>query len=565
MPGGASFSPASVAAFILFVGILIFVHELGHFLAAKYFGIKVLKFSLGFGPTIFRFTRGETTYQIALLPLGGYVKMLGDSPLDEIAPEDRARAFTTVPVYQRAVVAFAGPAFNLIFPVMCFFAYYLLGPTVDAPVVGQVEVQSPAEGAGLRPGDRIVEIEGSRVWEFEQISELVRQRAGLSTKITIARGEERIPLEVTPREGLGRDEFGAPETRGMIGISASQLSAQIGVDTRLGHELGFQTGDRILKIADRRIERLPELEESIRAHAGQTVPVVLARPETRAAGELLLLTRENVLTISVAIPARAEGVAALGLGPASTFVRSLRPDGAAARAGLRPGDRIVAVAGKPTSFIISLIEAVDRAQGKAVAIEISRLGERRTVEIAGSPVATTNPATGKDEETFEAGLGLGPVTEGWRSFSWFSSARRVRETVHLSIGEALVASVVGTGKVIAGISFALYKLFTGDISVKTVGGPILLFQVAAQAAEVGLFAYLQWLAVISVNLGLINLLPVPVLDGGHLMFCAIEAIKRRPVSLRVRELATIVGLVLLAVLIVLVFSNDISRLSGGVR
>lgn len=139
------------------------------------------------------------------------------------------------------------------------------------------------------------------------------------------------------------------------------------------------------------------------------------------------------------------------------------------------------------------------------------------------------------------------------------------ETAHLSLFEALAVSVETTGKVIGSITLALFKLFSGDISVKQVGGPIMLFQVAAQAAEHGLFTYLQILAIISVNLGIINLLPIPVFDGGHLLFCAIEAIKRKPVDLRVREAFTIVGLLLLAVLVVLVFTNDISRLSDAFR
>src|SRR5262245_33145695 len=221
MGGALSFSPTSVAAFILFIGILIFVHELGHFVAAKYFGIKVLKFSLGFGPPLVKFTRGETTYQIAALPLGGFVKMLGDSPTDEVPPEDRHRAFTTVPVYQRAIVAFAGPLFNLIFPVICFFAYYLLGPTVEAPVVGQVEVGSPAERAGFKSGDRIVEIEGSRVWSFEQLSELVGDRAGEATHVKIRRGEDELALEVVPKQVESRDNYGGRTKRGLIGITSA--------------------------------------------------------------------------------------------------------------------------------------------------------------------------------------------------------------------------------------------------------------------------------------------------------------------------------------------------------
>jgi regulator of sigma E protease len=561
--GGLSFDPTAVAAFILLVGILIFVHELGHFLAAKYFNIKVLKFSLGVGPPIFRFTRGETTYQIALLPLGGFVKMLGDTPTDEIPVEDRHRAFTTVPVYQRAIVAFAGPLFNLVFPILCFFAYFLLGPSVDAPIVGQVEIGTPAEQAGFKSGDRIIEIEGRRVWDFDQISDFVGDRAGEATKVRVQRGDTQADLEVVPKQVQGRDLFGAPASRGMIGVSSIQLSTHVGVDNPKAKGLGFETGDRILKIGDTRVDYLSEVERVLRQNAGKVVPIIIVRSTPEAAGDLLLMRRSKALTIEVAIPEGADGVAALGLAPADAFVRYLEPEGPAARAGIRPGDRIVSVAGERTSFFYSFVAALERAGKDSVEVAVSRDGVLKKVTLHKDEKEILNPITGLMQAYYDTGLGLGTLPRSPHTLSWISGGRSIRETAELTLGEALWASVIQTGKVIGGTTVALYKLFTGDISVKTVGGPILLFQVAAQAADLGIFAYLEHLALISVNLGIINLLPVPILDGGHLLFCAIEAIKRRPVSLRVRELATIVGLVLLAMLIVLVFSNDIGRLSGN--
>lgn len=562
MPGGGlSLQPTAIAAFILLVGILIFVHELGHFLAAKYFNIKVLKFSLGIGPPIFRFTKGETTYQIALLPLGGYVKMLGDTPMDEIAPEDRNRAFTTVPVYQRAIVAFAGPLFNLVFPILCFFAYFVLGPTVDAPVVGQVEIGTPAERAGFKSGDRILEIQGSRVWDFDQISDFVGNRAGEPTAVKVQRGDDEVELEVTPKEVVMRDLFGGLGPRGMIGVSSIQLSTHVGVDSPRARALGFETGDRILKIGETKVDYLSDVERVLREKAGQTVPMLLARSERYAAGEVLLLRRTSPVRIEVEIPADTDGITALGLAPADAFVRSLEPEGPAALAGIRPGDRLVSVAGERTSFFYSFVAALERTGKDPVEVGIARDGVHQTFTLHKVPRERMNPVTGLEEPYYDSGFGLGSLPRSSHTLSWISGGRSIREVAHLSLSEAAWMSVVQTGKVIGGTMLALYKLFTGDISVKTVGGPILLFQVAAQAADLGIFAYLEHLALISVNLGIINLLPVPVLDGGHLMFCLIEAIKRRPVSLRVRELATIVGLVLLAMLIVLVFSNDISRIA----
>ena len=156
-----NWTPQTVAAVLAFIGMLVFVHELGHFLTAKFFDIKVLKFSLGFGPPLVAFTRGETTYQIAAIPLGGFVKMAGDNPHEEVAPEDHARSFMGAPVYQRAIVSFAGPAMNLLFPVLCFFAYNILEPEEQVAEVGTVELGTPAARAGLQRGDRILSIAGN--------------------------------------------------------------------------------------------------------------------------------------------------------------------------------------------------------------------------------------------------------------------------------------------------------------------------------------------------------------------------------------------------------------------
>ena len=565
MSGGSfAMTPATVASFILFIGILIFVHELGHFLFAKYFNIKVLKFSLGFGTPIFKYQRGETTYQIAILPLGGYVKMLGDSPMDDIAPEDRNRSFNTVPVYQRALVAFAGPLFNLVFPVICFFAYYLIGPTVVSPMVGQVEIGTPAAQAGLQSGDRVLTIDDTEVWGFDHMVELVRDRAGDPLRFSIERAGEVIDLDITPKESPDEDMFGSPGTRGIIGVTRARTGeTRIGVDGPLGASFGLATGDRLLVVAGKKITTLADADRALREHAGASIEIVYTRPEPVKTGGLLLANLELPKTLTVQVPAGAKSIAALGLAPAETFVRYLEPEGAAFTAGMRAGDRILAVDGQPVSLFYSLVMSLRRSEDKPVQVKVRRAGREMTLAVQSEKREVMHDVTGKMRDYYDAGFGLGEVPRYLHTVQWNWHGAYVTEKAKLTIAQAFVVSVTQTLKIIGSITVAVFKLFTGGISAKTVGGPIMLFQVAALAAERGLMAYLELLALISVNLGIINLLPLPVFDGGHLMFCAIEAIKRKPVSHRVREAATIVGLVLLAVLVVLVFSNDISKLSTG--
>jgi regulator of sigma E protease len=564
---GWSFGPSSIAAFIVFIGILIFVHELGHFVAAKYFNIKVLKFSLGFGPPLIAFKRGETQYQIAAVPLGGYVKMVGDSPVDDIAPEDRPRAFTTAPIYRRVIIALAGPVFNLVFPVMCYFAYNVLGPEVTAPVVGEIEVGLPAEKGGLKNGDRVLSVNGHRTWSFEVMADLISNRPGQDVTLEVLRDGKPVELHVVPKPFPEEDALGAPRVRGLIGVRPTQQGTRVGVDDPQRNAAGFETGDLVLSIAGQPVTKLIELERAVRANAGKTVEIVVLRSEAKAAGDLLFADDNHSLTLSAAVPeqaARTEGdaspLAALGIAPSDTFIRGLVPGGAADRAGFRPGDRIVEVDGKPISLFWMFVKEMERAQKEPVSVVVRRDGHAMKLSLASDEIIRKHEVTGKERPYYDLGIGMGSLPRDPATWHWDSSVGKQLEKAQLTLGEAITDAVQRTGEVILLTARVLFKLFSREISVDTVGGPIMIFQVAAAAASIGLSAYLQMLAMISVNLGLLNLLPIPIFDGGHLLFCAVEAVKRKPLSLRARETASIIGLVLLIALIILALRNDISRL-----
>lgn len=565
-----SFSPSAVAAFIVFIGVLIFVHELGHFLAAKYFDIKVLKFSLGFGPSLLSFTKGETTYQIAAIPLGGFVKMVGDAPGEDIHPDDRARSFTAAPIYQRAVIALAGPVFNLVFPILCFFAYNVLGPQVVSPIVGQIEIGQPADRAGLQPGDRILSVDGHRTWSFRRITELISARPGRQVALEVERDGQHLDLVVTPDAIRDENLFGALEERGIIAVSTTREGTRVGV-VQAEKAAGFVTGDEVLSVDGQGVTTSDELARALKHAAGKTVTVVVARPEAKVAGDLLHASVGQPVSLTVQVPEGATSVADLGLASSEMFLRKVVPGGAADRAGLLANDQILAVNGRAIRLFWSYLLEQKNAADKPLELTVRRGGETRAVTLRADAKTCVHDVTKKPTTLYDPGLGvggeLGPevpcstLQERAQTLAhWSSVVAPKTEEAQLSLPEAMWAAVRQTGEVIGFVGTGLFKLFSAEISVDNVGGPIQLFKLAAQAAEVGMFAYLRMLALISVNLGLINLLPIPIFDGGHLVFCLVEAVKRQPVSLRAREAASIIGIAILVALLVLALRNDILSL-----
>lgn len=349
---------------IVILGLLIFVHELGHFAVAKWSGVTVLRFSLGFGPRLFAWRRGVTEYAVSAVPLGGYVKMLGDDPEDEVSTADAASAFSRQSLGTRAAIVVAGPLMNLVTAVVAFslvFALYGAGSPTDAAKIGGVMEGMAAQKAGLRRGDVVTSVDGKPIASWDALSQAVR-----------ASGGKPLTLEVRREDG-----------------TVEQLTA------------------------------VPE-----------------ERPEKTVFGE---------------------------------------------------------------------------ETGKAYLIGIERF-----VEIA--PVSLVKAV----------GLGV------YETYFW------VKMTL-----------------------LSIVKIFQGSVSARDLGGPILIVQAAGQQAERGLDYLIRFLGLISVNLGVLNLLPVPVLDGGHLLFFGFEAVRGRPLANRQREMAQQVGLFLLLALMVFVFYNDISRIIAG--
>jgi regulator of sigma E protease len=562
-----------VLAIVLFIGGLILVHELGHFLVAKALGVKVLRFSIGFGPRVLGFRRGETEYWLAALPLGGYVKMQGDGSDDpaKIPPEDRGRGYLDQAPWRRLAISAAGPAMNLVFPFLVFLALAVVenGSLVPGPYIGTVLPGTPAAVAGLRAGDRILSIavpgappRPVRWWA--DLREVVAGHPEVPLVLRAQRdGVELPPITVTPAAEVDRNPL-ETSRRGVLGVSASYTPALV-APARPGGAGPLQPFDLVVAAAGKPVRHLGELERALAsAPCGPVDLEVIRDAAVPLPGATLSSPRAERLA---AVPTCDAGGQPTFL-PAdpllSTFIAAVEPGSPAARAGLRRGDAIAAVNGKPVrsyrdintlsaEFLPRPTEGGRDPEPAAVRLD---LADGRTVTLVPATERYKDEMTREDRRRFVLGFQPDRHHRGTDALlvDQVPLARSAPEQVADAWEKlAYVVRITFTG---------IVKLVTGQLSFKAVGGPIMLFSMAAEAAEEGLSSFLVQMAAISVNLALMNLVPIPVLDGGNIVQALLEAITRRPISARARMVAQGVGVALLVTLMLLVFKNDILRLMG---
>ncbi|MBI3007253.1 MAG: RIP metalloprotease RseP [candidate division NC10 bacterium] len=456
-------TPGMIVSAIITLGVLIFIHELGHFLVAKRLGVGVLKFSLGFGKRLWGFRLGETEYLLSAIPLGGYVKMVGEDPREvrvgpdgtatdaEAHPLDLAKSFAHKPVWARALIILAGPGANFLLAVVIFTVLFMaVGRALPEPVIGPPAEASPAAGAGLRAGDRIRAVDGDPVRGWEEIASRLQQGRGAPVAVTVERAGETRTVRLTP----------VPKT-----VVSHVLTAEVGRVTPNfpAEAAGLRRGDRIVAINGQPVETWPDLAQVIHASPGRPVILTLLRGEER---------------LEVTVTPRAS-----------------RPP--------------------------------DNPEGR----EIGLIG-----------IEPINDVIRKESQVWD--LGIGPAYE--RLHPLAALAEGVRRTVDVSVT----------------VLWFLGKLLQGALPAKTIGGPLTIVLMAGEQAQQGFLYLVTFTAVISINLAILNLLPIPILDGGHLLFAAIEAVRGEPVSVRRREMAQKVGLALLVAIMVFALYNDIFRAFG---
>jgi len=567
-------------AIVLFLGGLIFIHELGHFVVAKALGVKVLRFSIGFGPRAFGFRRGETEYWISVFPLGGYVKMageIGDEP-EHLAPEDRGRGFLEQSPWRRLAISVAGPVANLAFPMLVYFVLAVAenGHPTAGPFVGTVAPGSRAAVAGLRPGDRILSVAAPggparSVRRFEDLRSVVAPHPEVPLVVRVERdGKEIPPLTIVPALEVERNPIETTR-RGVLGVSASYAPAVV-APALPGSAGPLEPFDLVVSAGGKPVRHVVELERVVAAAACAPIDLQVIREQPL---ELPGATLAQPRALDLAAVPTCDAEKRRAFLPAdptlSTFVAVVERGSPAERAGIRRGDAIASVNGKRVlSFrdINALSaeflpppapagEKADRDRPEARVEVRLGLADGRTAVLAAAKEKYVDEM--EREERVRWVLGFFPE----RRRMVDQAALLVEEIpMQRSVPEMFDYAWDRLRTVVRLTLLGIVKIVTGHISFKSVGGPLMLFSIASEAAEEGWSSFLFQMALISVNLGLMNLLPIPVLDGGNIAQALLEAVTRRPLSARTRLVAQGVGLVLLVTLMLFVFKNDIVRLMG---
>jgi regulator of sigma E protease len=557
-------------AIVVLLGGLIFVHELGHFLVAKLLRVKVLRFSIGFGPPILSFRRGETEYWLAWLPLGGYVKMAGQEPGAEIAPEDRGRGFLEQAPWRRLLIALAGPAMNLILPFALFvgLATAQNGSETLAPVVGTVVPGQPADRAGLRPGDRILSVTGPdgtvALRYFSDLQEAVTPHPGETLTFAIERDGKRLP-PVSFRTGSDERVNGVETVRlGVIGIRPYYPQAKV-APVAEGAAGGVEPFDTVIAVDGKPVVGAIELTRALQGAACRPVTLEVLREVPRPLPGAILgdVVRKRL----EGVPSCDHGAPSLRIVDpwVSAAVAAVEPGSPAAAAGLKRGDVIVAVNGRAVRTADDLQRAVNVELGRLDDAGGYRTGtltlaDGRELRITARQRKYVDELSGKERTVPSLGL-----RTDRRALGDDEALEVDRVPFRRGAGEIVAVAWRSTVDQIRQLVVGIAKMLSGEIASSQMGSFIQIIQVTGEAVERGLGYYLVLMAFISVNLAIMNLLPIPVLDGGHIAQGLVEMVTRRPLSIRMREIANVVGLVLLISLMAFAFKNDLVRLWNANR
>lgn len=536
---------ATILLAILALGFLIFIHELGHFFAAKRCGIRVEKFSIGFGPRLIGFRRGETDYCISALPFGGFVKMAGESPDEQKGEEGE---FASAPVGHRIFVAIAGPAMNFILGILLFSFVYLvgldrgtmwlmemlIGRSDRMAQIGLVADDSPAKKGGIEPGDTIVSINGRKIKNWQDFNTTILTNPDEELIVVVSRDGQPKTLYVTPRSldrrGIGQIRVSARQAPTVESVTEGSAAAQAGI----------QVKDMIESINGREIYHVPEFGSVIWEPSypfGSAHRRLYQEINRSQNDEVSLGIRRGAESLQVSFPINWIGNAVVAEGSE------------AENAGIQTGDEIISVNGESIEnfeLYPRLYELASENPGQSVEIGLLRNGDKQT--------ATLIPV--RSEETNQLNL---------QGLHWKLSLNGLALAVPSApIPEYNVITAVGEGVqtnwlILEMVAKVLKRLVTREVKTKYLTGPIGIVDTTRRVVEFGIRSLLFFVGFISVNLAIVNLLPIPIADGGQILFFTLEKLRGRPLSIRKQMIIQQVSIVLLAGLFLYITFYDVVR------
>lgn len=446
----------SIFSFIVAISILVTIHEFGHFIVAKAVGVKVLRFSIGFGRPVWRkqLSPEGTEFQVAMLPLGGYVKMYGEQ-VDAVPEEMRQYSFSHKSLLARAAVVSAGPFFNFLFAIVAYWFVFVAGVVGMKPIIGEVEPGSVAAEAGIRSQDQIVAVSNQEVFTWEQVLTLIV--------------DDMLDSDV-------------------IRISVlSEANERRTVELPVGEQIKLDSMDKLI----------------------------------------------TTLGFAPYMP------------PIEPRIGTILPDGAAKEAGLKPNDLILSVNGVGVPSWSKWVEMIRQGPGQSMELLVQR--EERQFSLVVTP-----------RLTHEDGEAVGKIGAGVKLPTSLDDELMVK--TQFSPLDAVSKSLDKTWEMISLTVRLMFKMVIGEVSVKNLSGPVSIAQYAGYSAADGILSFLSFLAIVSISLGVLNLLPVPILDGGHLLYYGIEFVTGRPISPRMQAVGFQIGIALLLFVTLLAFYNDLMRL-----
>lgn len=519
-----------ILIFIIFLGPLVFFHELGHFLFARLFGVRVEVFSIGFGPKMLKYKKGDTEYAWSLIPLGGYVKMFGDNPLtkDEIPEEDRPHSFTHKNKWQRFWIVMGGPLANFILAYFIFYALLVAGERIPEIRIGVLDKTNVLYEKGFRSGDVIKRVNGNEVYNPSDV--VVEGSQEIKGVVVDRRGND-----VTIPSSISGEEF-------QKSFSKAPLMRAPVVVNGFGKRFAISTSQESVDW-NYSLDQIEEASSSLGAI--YLFPVKKGAVVIKGDSYAHLKTEEK---FSVTHKLNNE-VSVLNFlrknefYPADLMVKSVNMKSPADKSGLREGNVILGVNGESLSSFYDLRNAIDKASIGAVILNVMADGKKKDLSV------TPEVKESKGKKIKLIGVYSAGVFQGIRFFH--TSSRGLIKSLYYAFPrtwESVVKTVDG-----------FKKLITAEVSAKNIGGPLAIGKVATDSFNTSFSYFFQLMALISINLGIINLFPIPVLDGGHIMFIFLEIINRGPVSRRKMEIAQQLGLSLLLMLMIGALYNDVVR------